>query len=38
MIAHALFNSDPLDPDKMYADYADASAKIARSSATPRRC
>ncbi len=29
MIAHALFNSDPLDPDKMYADYAEASAKIA---------
>jgi adenylosuccinate synthase len=29
MIAHALFNSDPLDPDKMYAEYAEASAKIA---------
>ena len=29
MIAHALFNSEPLDPDKMYHDYADASAKIA---------
>ncbi len=29
MIAHALFNSEPLDPDKMYLEYADASAKIA---------
>jgi adenylosuccinate synthase len=29
MIAHALFNSEPLDPDKMYTDYAEASAKIA---------
>ena len=29
MIAHALFNSEPLDADKMYAEYADASAKIA---------
>ncbi len=29
MIAHALFNSEPLDPDKMYAEYADASAKVA---------
>jgi adenylosuccinate synthase len=29
MIAHALFNSDPLDPDKMYEEYAAASAKIA---------
>jgi adenylosuccinate synthase len=29
MIAHALFNSDPLDPDKMYDEYAAASAKIA---------
>ncbi|MGA8153548.1 MAG: adenylosuccinate synthase [Terriglobales bacterium] len=29
MIAHALFNSDPLDADKMYAEYAEASAKIA---------
>jgi adenylosuccinate synthase len=28
MIAHALFNSGPLDPDKMYEDYAEASAKI----------
>jgi len=29
MIAHALFNSEPIDPDKMYAEYAAASAKIA---------
>ena len=29
LIAHALFNSEPLDPDKMYYDYAEASAKIA---------
>src|SRR6201981_3035672 len=29
MIAHALFNSEPLDEDKMYQEYADASAKIA---------
>jgi adenylosuccinate synthase len=29
MIAHALFNSEPLDPDKMYEEYAEASAKIA---------
>jgi adenylosuccinate synthase len=29
MIAHALFNSEPLDPDKMYQEYADASARIA---------
>jgi len=29
MIAHALFNSEPLDPDKMYQEYAAASAKIA---------
>jgi adenylosuccinate synthase len=29
MIAHALFNSEPLDPDKMYDEYAAASAKIA---------
>jgi adenylosuccinate synthase len=28
MIAHALFNSEPLDPDKMYEEYAAASAKI----------
>jgi adenylosuccinate synthase len=29
MIGHALFNSEPLDPDKMYAEYAEASDKIA---------
>jgi adenylosuccinate synthase len=29
MIAHALFNSEPLDADKMYQEYADASARIA---------
>jgi adenylosuccinate synthase len=29
MIGHALFNSEPIDPDKMYAEYAEASAKIA---------
>ena len=29
MIAHALFNSDPLDPDKMYAEYSEASRKLA---------
>ena len=29
MIAHALFNSEPLDPDKMYAEYAEVSKKIA---------
>ena len=29
MIAHALFNSEPLDADKMYHEYAEASAKIA---------
>ncbi len=28
MIAHALFNSEPLDSDKMYQEYAEASAKI----------
>src|ERR1700745_1774887 len=28
-IAHALFNSEPLDPDKMYQEYAEASARIA---------
>ena len=28
-VAHALFNSEPLDPDKMYEEYAAASAKIA---------
>ena len=30
MIAHALFNSEPLDPDKMYQEYAEASAKVAQ--------
>jgi adenylosuccinate synthase len=29
MIAHALFNSEPLDADKMYAEYAHAAGKIA---------
>jgi adenylosuccinate synthase len=29
MIAHALFNSEPLDADSMYAEYAQAAAKIA---------
>jgi adenylosuccinate synthase len=29
MIAHALFNSEPLDADKMYAEYAEASRKLA---------
>ncbi len=29
MIAHALFNSEPLDADKMYEEYAAASARIA---------
>src|SRR3954469_17975628 len=29
MIAHALFNSEPLDADKMYEEYAALSAKIA---------
>ena len=29
MIAHALFNSEPIDPDKMYHEYAAASEKIA---------
>jgi adenylosuccinate synthase len=29
MIAHALFNSEPLDADKMYEEYAAASAKVA---------
>jgi adenylosuccinate synthase len=29
MIAHALFNSEPVDADKMYADYAAAAEKIA---------
>jgi len=29
MIAHALFNSEPLDADKMYEEYAQASEQIA---------
>src|SRR6266446_1343017 len=29
MIAHALFNSEPLDADKMYSEYAAAGEKIA---------
>lgn len=29
MIAHALFNSEPLDADKMYAEYAEVARKIA---------
>jgi adenylosuccinate synthase len=29
MIAHALFNSEPLDADKMYQEYAQAAEKIA---------
>ncbi len=29
MIAHALFNSEPLDADKMYREYAEASSQIA---------
>ena len=28
MIAHALFNSEPLDPDSMYKDYLQAAEKI----------
>src|SRR5690348_3326002 len=29
MIVHALFNSEPVDPDRMYAEYALAAEKIA---------
>ena len=29
MIAHALFNSEPLDADKMYAEYAEAAHQLA---------
>ena len=29
MIAHALFNSEPLDADKMYTEYAQAAEKVA---------
>jgi adenylosuccinate synthase len=28
-IAHALFNSEPLDPDKMYTDYAEIANRVA---------
>jgi adenylosuccinate synthase len=28
-IAHALFNSEPIDPDKMYADYAEVADRVA---------
>ena len=28
-IAHALFNSEPLDPDKMYRDYAEIANRVA---------
>jgi len=36
MIAHALFNSEPLDADKMYAEYAAAAEPGSLSSRT--RC
>ncbi len=29
MIAHALFNSEPLDPDQMFREYADAAQQLA---------
>jgi len=29
MIAHALFNSEPIDADKMYAEYSQAAEKVA---------
>src|SRR5437867_9458578 len=29
MIAHALFNSEPIDADKMYAEYAEAARQVA---------
>ncbi len=29
MIAHALFNSEPIDADKMYAEYAEAAQQVA---------
>jgi adenylosuccinate synthase len=29
MIAHALFNSEPIDADKMYTEYAEAAEKVA---------
>jgi adenylosuccinate synthase len=28
-IAHALFNSEPLDPDRMFAEYSDLAAQVA---------
>jgi adenylosuccinate synthase len=28
-IAHALFNSEPIDPDKMYGDYAEVADRVA---------
>ena len=28
-IAHALFNSEPIDPDKMYTDYAEVADRVA---------
>jgi adenylosuccinate synthase len=28
-VAHALFNSEPIDPDKMYTDYAEISDRVA---------
>jgi len=28
-IAHALFNSEPLDPDRMFAEYSDLAVKVA---------
>jgi adenylosuccinate synthase len=28
-IAHALFNSEPIDPDKMYSDYAEVADRVA---------
>jgi adenylosuccinate synthase len=28
-IAHALFNSEPIDPDKMYSDYAEVADQVA---------
>jgi adenylosuccinate synthase len=29
MIVHALFNSEPIDPDKMYVDYAEIADRVA---------
>ena len=28
-VAHALFNSEPIDPDKMYSDYAEVADRVA---------